>query len=208
VIELIVAFVFVDISVHIGNSGLLLAVAAALVVLAVTAQGPLGIFRVCPPRLHLILVVVVAAMAAVAPVIPALRPDIEGIIVLEFGAVGLIRVATLTDATRPDRAAAVRRRPDTAVIDVTATAAGSSNGEPEPPRPSPAGTTGGPASGDASGAAARWAGRTAAAAATSGRQVVARHRPEAEERVKRTLRSAGRLAGRFTSPSGPDKTGG
>ena len=118
------AFVFVDISVHIGNSGLLLAVAAALVVLAVTAQGPLGIFRVCPPRLHLILVVVVAAMAAVAPVIPALRPDIEGIIVLEFGAVGLIRVATLTDATRPDRAAAVRRRPDTAVIDVTATAAG------------------------------------------------------------------------------------
>jgi hypothetical protein len=35
---------------------------------------------------------------------------------------------------------------------------------------------------------------------------VARHRPEAEERVKRSIRSAGRLAGRLTAPSDPDKT--
>jgi hypothetical protein len=155
-------------------------------------------------------VVVAAAMAAVAPIIPALRPDIEGIIVLEFGAVGLIRVATLTDATRPQRAAAIRRRPDTAVIDVTATAAGSDpapfHSTAEPESPTPADAAAAVAGGDASGAAARWAGRTAAAAATSGRQAVARHRPEAEERVKRSIRSAGRLAGRLTAPSDPDKT--
>jgi hypothetical protein len=144
VVELIVAFAFVDISIHVGNSGLLVAVAIALVALAATAQGPLGIFRICPPRLHLVLVVVTASVAAIAPVIPALRPDIEGIIVLEFGAVGLIRVATLT-AGPPQ---ATRERSGPAVIDATATLAGSrSAGEPGPSRPAPADATGGPAGG-------------------------------------------------------------
>ena len=39
---------------------------------------------------------VLSAVIALAPIVPALRPDIQGIIVIEFGAVGLIRVATLT----------------------------------------------------------------------------------------------------------------
>lgn len=226
-VELIVAFAFVDISVHVGNSGLLVAVAAVLVALAVTAQGPLGIFRVCPPGLHLILVVAIAAVAAVAPVIPALRPDIEGIIVLEFGAVGLIRVATLTEASGSRRASSSLRGPDGVVIDAavienavienaviddsaidaTATVAGP-RAAGRGPAAGPESDVAAPTSGDAAGAAARWAGRTAAAAAATGRQAVSRHRPEAEERVKRTIRNAGRLAGRFTAPSDSDKTDG
>lgn len=210
-VELIVAFVFVDISIHVGNSGLLVAVAIALVALVATAQGPLGVFRVCPPRLHLILVVVTAAVAAAVPIIPALRPDVEGIIVLEFGAVGLIRVATLTRSDEPRRLAVTRRRSGAAVIDATATVAGSpsagggSSPAPAPTPPSATGATGGSTT-DATGAAARWAGRTAAAAAATGRQVAARHRPEAEERIKRTIRNAGRLAGRLTTPSEPDNS--
>ena len=39
---------------------------------------------------------VLAGVIALAPLVPAMRPDIEGIIVVEFGAVGLFRVATLT----------------------------------------------------------------------------------------------------------------
>ncbi len=221
VIELIVAFAFVDISIHVSNGGLLVGVAVALVVLAVTAQGPLGIFRICPPGLHLILVVVTAAVAAVAPVVPALRPDIEGIIVLEFGAVGLIRVATLTETTGPRRVGANRRGSAAPVIDATATVAGPGSAtrgpdaDPHPSRAaSPRATPGqgdgvaAPVTTDAGAAAARWAGRTAATAAVTGRQAVARHRPGAEERVKRTIRNAGRLAGRFTAPSDSDQTDG
>ena len=36
-----------------------------------------------------------SAAIALAPIIPALRPDIQGIIVVEFGAVGLFRVCHL-----------------------------------------------------------------------------------------------------------------
>ena len=94
--EIVVALVFADLSVHVANSGLLVGSAAALLVLAVTAQGPLGLFRICGQRLHLVLAMAMSVAIALAPLIPAVRPDIEGIIVVEFGAVGLFRVATLT----------------------------------------------------------------------------------------------------------------
>ena len=68
-------------------------------VLAATGRGPTGIVRVCPPRLHATLDVVVAACLALAPVLPALRPDVTGIIVIEFAAVGWIRLTTLTAFT-------------------------------------------------------------------------------------------------------------
>ena len=191
--ELVVAFVFVDISVHVANSGLMVAAALALAVLAVTAQGALGIVRLCPPRLHVTLLVSVAVVVALAPLLPAARPDIEGIIVLEFGAIGLIRLATLTDMNLSSRRS-TSRRPDRTVIDATATVA--EDAASRPAAPDPPATTGS----TSTGAAARWAGRAAGAASLSGRQAVARHRPEAEAQVKRALRGAGRLTGRITSP--------
>jgi hypothetical protein len=200
--ELVVAFIFVDISVHVANSGLLVAAALAFALLAVTAQGPLGIVRICRPWLHLTLVVSVAAVVALAPLVPAARPDVEGIIVIEFGAIGLIRLATLTDMS-PSSRRPMSRRSDRTVIDATARVAEDitprppGTGQPRTPPPS------------AGGAAARWAGRAAGSVSLSGRQAVAKHRPEAEVQVKRALRGAGRLAGRIVStgddsrPAGP-----
>jgi len=97
--EVAVAMAFADISAHVSRGTLLIVAAAVLAGLAVTARGPLGILRICGQRLHVLLVLAASAAIAVAPIVPALRPDIEGIIVVEFGAVGLIRLATLTRTT-------------------------------------------------------------------------------------------------------------
>jgi hypothetical protein len=206
--ELVVAFILVDISVHVSNSGLMVGAAVAFAALAITAHGPLGIFRICRPLLHLTLVIGAAVVVAVAPVIPVLRPDIEGIIVIEFGAIGLIRLATLTDMQPSSRArrSASSRKSGALVIDATATLtpdrstphAGASSppsGDPEPGPPS------------STGAAARWAGRAAGTASASSRRVVAKHRPEAEAKVKKAIREAGRLTGKVTSPPAGERTG-
>jgi hypothetical protein len=209
VTELVVALVFVDVSVHVSNAGLLVAAAAAFAALAVTAHGPLGIVRICGERLHLVLVMATAGTAAVAPVIPALRPDIEGIIVLEFGAIGLMRLATFTRLSDTARAVGPSRR-GSAVIDAKATVVvpGTTSGPPPAPAPDPpgSGSPGHRSSGVApGGATARWLGRTAGSAAASGKRAAARHRPAAEARVRRSIRSAGRLTGRVTSqPADPE----
>ncbi len=70
--------------------------AAAFASLALTARGPLGLARVCGPRLHLPLDIAVAVALAAAPVVPALRPDGVGIVVVELAALAWVRVATLT----------------------------------------------------------------------------------------------------------------
>ncbi len=203
-IEVMVALIFVDISVHVSRGGLLVAAAIALAGLAVTARGPLGILRICGQRLHLILVVAAAAVVAIAPVIPAVRPDIQGIIVLEFGAIGVIRLATFTQTGESSRGVASGRR-GAPVIDATARVvhpgerSRAPSGTTPPPRPNrPAGPRS--AGSASSGAAARWVGRTAGVAAASGKRAAAKHRPAAEARIKRSIRGAGRIAGRVTSP--------
>src|SRR5450830_255784 len=60
-----------DLSLHVSRGGVL------------AADGPLGILRICGRKLHVILVSAVAVIVAVSPVVSALRPDIEGIIILE-----------------------------------------------------------------------------------------------------------------------------
>jgi hypothetical protein len=199
VAELVVALVFVDVSVHVTNGGLLVAAALVLAGLAVTAQGPLGLLRLCSRPLHLVLVMTAAGVAAVAPILPAVRPDIEGIIVLEFGAIGLIRLASFTQSSDTVRAAGTPRRP-IGVIDATATVV--TPGTP----PDPAPTTGRSSGATSQGSAARWVGRIAGAAAASGKRSAARHRPAAEARVRRSIRSAGRIAGRVTSPPANPET--
>jgi hypothetical protein len=182
--EIAVALVFVDISAHIHDGGLLVASALAFLVLAVSANGPLGIVRICAQPVHVTVTIAVAIAAALAPIIPGIRPDIEGVIVLEFGAAGIIRVATLTQITGIPRTGPSSRRFGSKVIDTTATvadptASANRNG-PKTGDDSPTGT--GPSrNGPATDAAARWVGRTAGAAA--------RHWPEAEEQVRRTIRA-------------------
>jgi hypothetical protein len=192
--ELAVAFTFVYISVHVGNGGLLVAGAIALAALALTAHGPVGLVRICRPWLHLTLLVAVAAVVAVAPLVPSLRPDIEGILVVEFGAVGLIRLATLTEMDSSPRPSWLSRRSDHSVIDATATVTSGTGARSTAPGEDR--TTASP-----SGAAARRAGRAVGAASVTGRRAAARHRPAAEEQMRRAVRRAGRLTGRFVSPT-------
>jgi hypothetical protein len=87
--------------VHIGHSVLLVAGAAAFAALAITAKGPLGVARLCGPRLHALLDVVVALALALAPLVSALRPDAAGIVVVEVVALAWLRMATLTRYRRP-----------------------------------------------------------------------------------------------------------
>ena len=192
--ELAVALILVDVSVHVGNSGLLLAAAIAFAALAVTAHGPVGLVRICRPWLHVTLLVAVAAVAAAAPLVPALRPDIEGIIVIEFGAIGLIRLATLTDMGPSPRPSWLSRRSDPSVIDAAATVtsgAGARSTAPGDDRKTASSAR----------ATARRAGRAVGAASASGRRAAASHRPVAEEKMRRAVRRAGRFTGRLLSPT-------
>ena len=208
-IEIAIGVIFAYLSVHSSNSSLMVVAGAAFALLAVTARGTLGIVRVFGPRLHVLLVMVVAVAVGLAPIIPAFRPDIQGIIVIEFGVVGLIRLATFTQTDTSAPGTAGRRR-ISPVVDADAVVHGAVVHGSE--ARSPAGPVSRPSAGSSSpaatGAAARWLGRTTGAAAASGKRVVAQHRPEAEAQAKRTIRSAGRIAGKIASSaqSRPEST--
>ena len=204
--EIAVALVFAYLSVHVAHGDLLVISAVPLVVLAVTAQGPLGVFHLCSQRLHLWLAMGLSAVIALAPIIPALRPDIQGIIVIEFGAVGLFRVATLTRTGETRPAVRPGSRGRSRVIETTATVVEAGSSTPGPgsgPAPTADGT-----SSPSSGAAARWAGRTSGSAVATGKRVVADYRPDAEEQVKRTIRGIGKWAGRVSSRLAPPEDSG
>lgn len=205
VTELVIAVVLVDVSVHVAGGDLLVAVGGVLAVLAVSAQGPIGLVRLCPQRLHVALAVVAGALAAAAPLVPALRPDVEGIIVIEFAAIGLIRVATLTRTAEyrvgvPGSRRRTGGRETGPVIDATASVVASRNdsaaADPDEHGRDPEGES-----------AARRAGRAAGAAAASGRRLAATHRPAAEAGVKRSIRHAGRWAGRLASRMADPESG-
>jgi len=106
-------------SAHVSDGGLLVAGGAAFGLLALTGHGPIGVVRICPPKVHAALDVVVALCLALAPIIPALRPDATGILIAEFAAVGWLRLTTLTRFTRP--------------VATTAAAAPTPAAEPSPP---------------------------------------------------------------------------
>ena len=190
VLDLGVAFLLVTQSVHVGHGEILVAAGAALAVLALTADGPLGIYPICSQRVHVTLVIGVACSMAVAACLPAVRPDLEGLLVIGLAVVALIVLASRTAITGGRR----RRTPGRgAVIDATATVA---TPEPRTVRTVPS---------DAGDSAIRKAGRTTGAAAAAGRRAVDEHRPAVEDQVKRGLRGAGRLAGRLAGPkSSPD----
>ena len=208
VTEVAVALVFAYLSVHVAHGALLVISAIPLLALAVTAQGPLGVFRICGQRLNLVLVMTVSVAIALAPIVPSLRPDIQGIIVLEFGAVGLFRVATLTRTGDIRRAVRPGPHGGSSVINTTATvvapdggagAGAAAAGAGPPPGPGPSGQS----DPSTSGGAARWAGRTGGAAVASGKRLAADYGPEAEKQAKRVIRGFGKWAGRLSSPPAP-----
>jgi hypothetical protein len=191
VTELVVAFILVEVSVHVNGGSLLVAAAGILAVLAVTAQGPLGLLRICSQRFHVALALGASVLVAAAPIVPALRPDLEGIIVIEFAAIGVIRVATLTRTREYPSGVPKGRRDTQPVIETTASVV--EPGAPRQPLPQ-----GGPPIENT----ARRAGRAAGTAAASGRRLWARHGPAVESRTKQVVRKAGRWAGKATGPAG------
>ena len=202
-----VALVFVDISIHVARSGLLVGGAIALLALAVTAHGPLGFFRLFGQRLHCQLVMALSVLLMLAPVIPALRPDVQGIIVVEFGAVGLLRLCTLT-RTSEEAATTIGRSSAGGWVVLDARVVESTVVDPSPAGPgaTAAGKADDP---DAATSTPRRAGRATGVVITTGKQAVHEHRPVVEERVKRSIRNLGRWAGRLSSsaekPDDPER---
>ena len=191
VLDLGVAFLLVTQSVHVGHGGLLVGTGAALAVLALTADGPLGIVRRCGQRLHVLLVAGIATAAAALAFVPALRPDVEGLLVIVLAAVALVFFATRTTVT-PRSVSRRQHRSGGPVIDATATVSAT---------PEDASST---APVDDADTALRRVGRTTGAAAAASRRAVDEHRPQVEDQVKRGLRGAGRLAGRLSASKPPD----
>ena len=191
VLELGVAFLLVTQSVHVGHGGMLIVAGAVLAVLALTADGPLGIYRFCGQRLHVVLVVGVAVAMVVAACIPSIRPGLEGLLVIAFAVVALVVLAARTTVTggRGRRKGRTGRRGHE-VIDATATVVTPGQETAAPGTP-------------AADSAIRKAGRTTGAAAAAGKRVVDEHRPVVEDQVKKGLRGAGRLAGRLAGPKSP-----
>ncbi len=191
VLELGVAFLLVTQSIHVAHGGVLVAGGVVLALLALTADGPLGVVRRVGQRVHVVLVAGVAIALGAVALVPALRPDAEGLLVIAGAVVALVFLATRT-VTTSGRRGRRSRRGRGPVIDTTATVV-----EPGAPASTPAP----PAAGDPD-SAVRRAGRTTGAAAAAGRRAVDEHRPQVEDQVKRTLRGAGRLAGRLAGPKG------
>jgi hypothetical protein len=202
VAEIAVAFVFVDVAVHLTSQGSLLAGAAVLALLALTARGALGIVRLCPRPLHVVLVVVASAAIALSPILPVLRPDLTGILVAEFGAIGLIRLATLTRTLEPIAArAGASVGPSATATSATATAEPEQSSEPAAQAGSLEAT--GPGGEERDLSVVEKSARTAAAATVAGRAAAERYGPVAEEQARRAVRSAGRSVGRMLRRTSP-----
>jgi len=181
--ELLAAVALADLSLHVDRGGLLVAGTAVFALLAITANGPLGLVRVVPRRLHVHAVCVVAVVFALAPVLPQVRPDVSGIIIIEFGAVGLFRLATLTSTVVTVRAPRGSARAAAHATD----------------RPAVPTSSMGPAPGSALGSAPGSAmGPTAAtgSTATSAPSTGAEAAPRAATETVSTPETAGRWIGR------------
>ena len=226
--ELAIALILVDVSVHINRAGLLVAAAAALGILALSARGPLGVLRVCSQRTHVRLCVPVGALLLVAPVLPAVRPGTAGIVTVVLAMLAFLRLATITLADpRPAKAAAGGAWPGQ-LIDASATvsgagvtadptdparvrdAAGAGNEHPQAAAaPTAATGDGGARSGRPTGSAVSSSdrlARLAGEAIATGQKAARQHRPAVEAGAKRGIRSLGRAVGRITSATPPPKT--
>ena len=194
VLELGVAFLLITQSVHVGRGGLLVAGGVAFGLLALTADGPLSVVAVCGQRLHVLLAAGTALLLGALAFVPALRPDLEGMLVIAGAVIAVVFLATRTVTASGRRARRAGRNGRGPVIDATATVV--------PPDGADAGAHVG-ADQDDLDSALRRAGRTTGAAAAAGKRAVDERRPQVEHQVKRGLRGAGRLAGRLTGPKPP-----
>jgi hypothetical protein len=226
--ELLAAVALADLSLHVDRGGLLVAGTAAFALLAITANGPLGLVRVVPRRPHVYAVCMVCVVVALAPILPQIRPDVSGIIIIEFAAVGLFRLATLTSTVVTVRKPRGPARAPAQTADqpaVPTSAPGSAAASTSTPGPSmgaeaeavtgaeagPRIATEKPSTTETAG---RWITRQASVAAqhaTIAAEAAAltaeKHAPAARAQAGRAVRSAGRLTGRLTRSVAPGPPG-
>jgi hypothetical protein len=222
--ELLAAVALADLSLHVDRGGLLVAGTAAFALLAITANGPLGLVRVVPRRPHVYAVCVVCVVVALAPILPPIRPDVSGIIIIEFAAVGLFRLATLTSTVvtvrKPRGSLPVPARTvdqpavPTSAAASTSTPAASTGAEAAAATGVEAGPRTTPEKASSTEAAGRWITRQASVAAqhaTIAAEAAAltaeKHAPAARAQAGRAVRSAGRLTGRLTRSVSPGPPG-
>jgi len=196
VLELAVAYLLISQSVHVAKGGVLAASGILLGLLTLSVKAPLGVLRICSPRLHIVLIRVLALSMATAIAVPSSRSDPEGIVIMLFAAVALVMLSTRAAVTGGRRRRPRRGRDG--AIDATATVA--RTGTPPTMKPEPT-----PAASDDDGAdsALRRAGRSTGAVAAAGKRAVDQGRPVVEDQVKKGLRGAGRLAGRLNGTKNP-----
>ncbi len=202
VAEILSVLALADLSLHVSRGGVLAVAGGVFAALALTADGPLGVVRIFSRRLHVKLLVVAAVLVAASPAVTLFRPDVEGIIILELVAVGIIRLATLVN-TDPRPATTRGLRGSGRVVDTSARVAPPPSVRTGPDTPPPPGRSVLPSE-ESVGTAARWAGRATGAAASAASRTTAKHGPNAKAQAKRTIRTAGRLVGRARAPSQPD----
>jgi hypothetical protein len=95
-LELILGLALIGLSIHVDDPFLLVVTGAVFAVMALCSEGRMGILKLIPRRVHAALDIAVPVAVAIAPVVPALRPDLTGIICLELAALAWLRIATLT----------------------------------------------------------------------------------------------------------------
>jgi hypothetical protein len=205
-LELVMALALIDVAVHVDHAALLLVAAGALGLLALSARGPLGVVRVVPPRAHVVLCVVVAALVLAALVLCAvgaagLRPGAAGIAVLAFAMLGLVRLATLA---RTDASPLPRGVWPAQVIDASAVVAEDQDGTQRPLAPPVAAASGPQVMGTGSvpstspdDSTTDRIARLAGEAVATGQKAARRHRPTIEAGARRGIRSLGRAVGRM-----------
>jgi len=200
VLEFGVAFLLVTQSIHVGRAGILIAFGVVLVLLALTADGLFGVYRICSQRLHVLLVAGASIGLGAIAFVPSLRPDAEGLLMIVAAVVAVVFLATRTIITPGTGGRRRSRRGSGPVIDATATVV-----PPPSSTDTPADDAAMPAGSDEDDAdtAIRRAGRTTGAAAAAGKRLVDERRPQVEDQVKRGIRGAGRLAGKLASPKTP-----
>ena len=230
--ELLAAVALADLSLHVDSGGLLVAGTGVFALLAITAKGPLGLVRVVPRRLHVYAVCVAAVVLALAPILPQIRPDVSGIIIIEFAAIGLFRLATLTNTVVTVRAprgsaraaaqggaqAGARSAPSAPTAASPSVEGAASAENPHPSTGAEATTRSATDRLSTTETASRWIGRQASAAAQhasiaaeAAALTAEKHGPAARAQAGRAVRSAGRLTGRLTrsvgSGSAPGSSG-
>jgi hypothetical protein len=101
-------------------------------VLALTARGPLGIVRVCGPRLHAALDIAAVVLLAVGPMVRSLRPGVMGIVAAELAALAWWRVAALTRYSGRDGTTAMARALGSSAPSSAPSAEGTTTGDGPP----------------------------------------------------------------------------